>query len=224
MLRRDHLNRLVVEIGQQGLLGGLGTGRLESATGDGIEEVIPAVLRFVDDPELPEGVENPGLTPKLTALALLAGARRAAADAAAIERAAAQLARKAGATVRELALMAGISERAANDRYRRLQVFYPDTVSELLARSPRQPGAPDELAGEIGDELVFAMPFEDPQTATFTNFYRDAERGDVYVVRCADGREGEIGIADIIRGTPRGQARQARMLRDSETRRDQHRE
>ena len=66
---------------------------------------------------------------KRMALDLVAAARQAAEDAQAIERAAAALARVKGATVRELSEATGISERAANDRYRRISVLDPRDLS-----------------------------------------------------------------------------------------------
>jgi hypothetical protein len=51
-------------------------------------------------------------------LEIVTGARRLAEVAPAVELAAARIARARGITVRELAEAAGISERAANDRYR----------------------------------------------------------------------------------------------------------
>ena len=53
------------------------------------------------------------------ALAMVSAARAAQEHLAAIERAAAAVARDGGVTVRRLALAAGITERAAADRYRR---------------------------------------------------------------------------------------------------------
>lgn len=121
MLNIPRLRNLVREIGEHGLLFGA---RSPWSADPGIEpgsaaEALPAVAAYVKEPQLPDGVDGAGLTDKDIALALVAGARRAALDVAAVERAAAAVARERGATVRELAAAAGISERAANDRYRR---------------------------------------------------------------------------------------------------------
>lgn len=118
MLRVDRLDGLVTEIGQQGLLFGH-TAMTNHPEPGSANEALPAVRRYVESPELPEGAEFPDLTSVDVALALVAGARRAVEDAQAVERAAALVARERGVTVRQLAAAAGISERAANDRYRR---------------------------------------------------------------------------------------------------------
>lgn len=204
MLRIDRLTRLVVEIGQQGVLSGTGKGPLASAELGDVEEALPAVREYVDNPTLPDDMGNPGLTRKITALAVVAGARRTAADAAAIERAAAEVAREEGATVRELATIVGISERAANDRYRRLPTASGAQAGPSLTWTPKKRGTPDELAGELGEQLTFAGLDGVPQTATYVKYFFDSSRGDVYVVRHDDGREEEISIADILRASPRG--------------------
>jgi hypothetical protein len=73
-------------------------------------------------------------------VAVVAGPRRAAEDAQAIERAAAAIARTHGVTVRQLAAAAGISERAANDRYRKVSVFDPATLdSNPILWKPEPP-------------------------------------------------------------------------------------
>lgn len=121
MLRVRRLSGLIEAMAEHGLLFGHGS---PWATEPGVKsgtaaEALPAVRAYIDDPVLPEGVEFPNLTTESLLLALVAGGRRAAEDAQAIERAAAQLAREHGVTVRQLAAAAGISERAANDRYRK---------------------------------------------------------------------------------------------------------
>jgi DNA-directed RNA polymerase specialized sigma24 family protein len=60
------------------------------------------------------------------AIAVLRAARGAADDLVAIERAAAALLRRRGVTVREIALVAGITERAAMTRYRKVAADAPD--------------------------------------------------------------------------------------------------
>ncbi|MER7129705.1 hypothetical protein [Streptosporangium saharense] len=84
-----------------------------------MEEALPAVQEYIAAPDLPEGITIEDLGAAPVALALVAAARRAQDDVQAIERAAALVARQYGVTVRQLAHAAGISERAANDRYRR---------------------------------------------------------------------------------------------------------
>jgi hypothetical protein len=88
-----------------------------------VDEALPVVRAYLAAPSLPEGMKAPSSdsTAKL-ALALVAGARRALDDVQAIERAAALIARDHGVTVRQLAAAAGITERAATDRYRRAAV------------------------------------------------------------------------------------------------------
>jgi hypothetical protein len=106
-----------------GLLFGQGS---SWATEPGVEpggtaEVLSAVPAYIEDPVLHQGGEFSNLTAEALPLALIAGARRAAEDAQAIERAAAQLALERGVTARQPAAV-GIGERAANDRYRKAPV------------------------------------------------------------------------------------------------------
>ena len=100
--------------GKHGLLLGRRS-PIASADEDPAADALPAVREYIARPVLPEGPDFPGLTRADAALALVAGARRAVDDVQAIELAAAQAAREHGATVRQLAAAAGISERAASD-------------------------------------------------------------------------------------------------------------
>jgi hypothetical protein len=115
------LDGLIEELAAQGMLFGRDvwhTFRDEPGT---VEEAVPAVRRYLADPVQPSGAKVTGVTAADLAVALLQGARRALEDVQAIERAAGGLAREHGVTVRQLAAAAGMSERAANDRYRRLK-------------------------------------------------------------------------------------------------------
>ena len=123
MLTAPRLTGLVREIAHHGLLFGARasyadvTGGQEPGTA---AEALPAVLEYIREPVFPGGADFPEAGPGAIALAIVAGARRALADVQAIERAAAEVAREHGVTVRQLAAAAGMSDRAANDRYRRL--------------------------------------------------------------------------------------------------------
>lgn len=150
MLHIRRLAGLVAEIGQHGLLFGTESPGL---TPPGVEsgsvaEALPAVREYIDNPVLPEGAEFPGLTAEDVALALVAGARRALEDVQAIERAAAAVAREHGVTIRQLAQAAGISERAANDRYRKVEVFNPEQQPPVKwDPADADPGALEAPAG-----------------------------------------------------------------------------
>ncbi|MEU4235528.1 winged helix-turn-helix domain-containing protein [Nonomuraea sp. NPDC026600] len=117
------LDGLIEELAGQGLLFGRGAWLADrfGAKPGTVEEALPSVRKYLDRPVFPEGAEFPETTTAGLAVAIVQGARRALEDVQAIERAAAGLAREHGITVRQLAAAAGISERAANDRYRRLE-------------------------------------------------------------------------------------------------------
>jgi hypothetical protein len=121
VIKVHRLAALVREIGQHGLLFGSDSPWKPPAGAEpgSVAEALPPVRAYVAEPQLPDGATFPGLTDAEVALALVAGARRVQEDAQAIERAAALVAREQGVTVRRLAAAAGITERAANDRYRR---------------------------------------------------------------------------------------------------------
>ena len=131
MLTMPRLTGLVREIAQHGLLFGSTspyvdvTGGQEPGT---VAEALPAVRQYIREPLFPDGTGFPESGPGDIALAIVAGARRALADVQAIERAAAEVAREHGVTVRQLAAAAGISERAGNDRYRRTGIAAAGTV------------------------------------------------------------------------------------------------
>jgi hypothetical protein len=139
------LDALVREIAEQGVLFGKDVPWATKGEPGTAAEALPAVRAFVEravSTERPNDSQQPAAAthrepvrffdgtwsdPRMAveatdadlAVAILQGARRARADIEAIELAAAQLAREHGVTVRRLAQAAGISERAANDRYRR---------------------------------------------------------------------------------------------------------
>jgi len=114
----DPNSRFIQELGYHGLM----FGNADSAVEDGLDK---DVTSYVVDPVAPAGSGInlrelfPDLTPRDAALALVAGARHAAAKAREVEVIAAQYARmlSPAVTVRELANTAGITERAAATRY-----------------------------------------------------------------------------------------------------------
>lgn len=117
MFAVHRLRRLVIEIGQHGLLFGRGTINVHPGQQAGtVEEVTPAVRAWIDDPVLPDDVTGT-YSPAQLAVMLVAGASRTREDVEAVERAAAQIARHHGVTLRELAAAGGITERTAQSRY-----------------------------------------------------------------------------------------------------------
>lgn len=114
----DSNTRFIQELGYHGMM----FGSDDSAVEDGLEA---DVVRYVVHPSAPteSGIDLhemfPDLDMRQTALALVSGARHAAARAREIEVAAARLARllQPPVTLRELASAADITERAAATRY-----------------------------------------------------------------------------------------------------------
>lgn len=121
----DPNTRFIQELGYHGVM----FGASDTAVEDGLDD---DVRRYIMDPSAPaqSGIDlhklNPGLDPHQTALALVAGARHAAAKAREIEVAAARVARllRPPVTLRALASAAGITERAAATRYRHYSDAY----------------------------------------------------------------------------------------------------
>ncbi|WP_102145715.1 hypothetical protein [Mycobacterium hubeiense] len=114
----DPNTRFIQELAFHGLMFGNEASAVEDGLGEDVE-------RYIADPTAPaaSGIDLHEMFPDLNArevcLALIAGARHAAAKAREIEVAAAQFARqlRPAVTVRELANAAGITERAGTTRY-----------------------------------------------------------------------------------------------------------
>ncbi|MEN4397449.1 hypothetical protein [Mycolicibacterium conceptionense] len=114
----DPNTRFIQELGYHGFAFGSEPSAVE-------DDLVEDVARYIAAPTAPAGSGidlhdlDPQLSPRAACLALIAGARHAAAKAREIEVAAARIARllQPPVTVRELANQAGITERAAATRY-----------------------------------------------------------------------------------------------------------
>lgn len=142
----DPNTRFIQELGYHGFAFGSEPSAVE-------DDLVEDVARYIAAPTAPAGSGmdlhdlDPELTPRDACLALIAGARHAAAKAREIEVTAAQIARllQPPVTVRELANQAGITERAAATRYpnpqRTVAVEATDEVREFVATLVARAGA-----------------------------------------------------------------------------------
>lgn len=172
MLQVHRLHPLIVEIAHYGALLGSDSPAL---TPPGVEpgtvaEALPAVQAYLDEPVLLAGFArlDPPPSPEDLARWIVAGARRAAEDAAAIERAAAQIARRHGVTIRQLAIDAGISERAAGERYRLPGPVSPEQFPDLPVHElVSDAGVGGRIIGHAVDEAVTCPRCGQPTATTY---------------------------------------------------------